>query len=94
MDYFRQRPDFIYAMRSGGSKGLIDLIIILKGRVLLVQCKKAGYLSKAELFALSELQNKCKWSDDIMFVVAEQQKNRQKTILLFRNLNGEVLDNF
>ena len=92
--HFRKRSDFIYAMRSGGSKGLVDLLIILRGYILLVQSKKAGYLSKAELQGLVELRDKCKWSDDLMFIVVEQQKNHQKTTLLFRSLNGEVLDSF
>jgi hypothetical protein len=44
-----------YVTKSGGSKGVVDLVALKPGEVLLVQCKTDGYLAPAERTALRQL---------------------------------------
>ena len=37
-----------YVIKSGGSKGIVDLAAFKPGELLFVQCKRAGYLSPSE----------------------------------------------
>lgn len=89
--YFESRKDFIYAMRSGGSKGAIDLIIVLKGMCYLIQCKVNGILGKSEWAVLNHLQYELdSWSDSFQILIAQQCKNTRPSTFEFRNLSGEV----
>jgi len=40
--------DGYYVIKSGGSKGIVDLAAFKPGETLFVQCKLTGYLSPAE----------------------------------------------
>lgn len=60
-DYFERRTrDALehagwLVIRSGGSLGVADLVALKNGHVpLLVSCKKGGYMTRPEVFALCE----------------------------------------
>jgi Holliday junction resolvase len=42
-------------IKSGGSKGKVDVIALKPGQILLVQCKRAGAMSPADRVALRHL---------------------------------------
>ena len=44
-----------YVVKSGGSKGVADLVALKPGETLLVQCKTNGYLLPAERVQLRQL---------------------------------------
>lgn len=44
-----------YVVKSGGSKGLADLVALKPGQVALVQCKTNGRISPAERVAFRQL---------------------------------------
>ena len=44
-----------FAVKSGGSKGPVDVVAIKRGEILLVQCKTDGYLSPLERVELRKL---------------------------------------
>lgn len=60
--------DGYYVVKSGGSKGPADLVALKFGEILLVQCKVAGRISKAEREELCDLADRtvavplvCQW---------------------------------
>lgn len=44
-----------YVMRSGGSKGVFDLVAFFQEFIILVQCKKHGQLSRHDKMSLSQV---------------------------------------
>lgn len=44
-----------YVIKSGGSKGIADLVALKPGETVLVQCKGNGYIAPAERVAFRKL---------------------------------------
>lgn len=47
--------DGYHVIKSGGSKGITDLVALKPGEILLIQCKTDGYLTPAERVALRRI---------------------------------------
>ena len=50
----RLEKDGYYVMKSGGSRGIVDLIALKPGETLLIQAKKQGRISPADRARLTE----------------------------------------
>ena len=91
--FFESRPNFICTIRSAGSKGLIDLMIMLHGMCYLIQCKKGKKISKQELLELKALEQHIhSWSDSFQILIAYCADRSHK--IEFHNLSGELQEHF
>ena len=55
----KHRSSSLYVCRSSGSHGLFDLTVLKKNYLLLIQCKRNGYIKPKERKKLVKFLNQC-----------------------------------